>query len=98
MKIKLYLLSKQLHRLSMYITSALILVMAGTGLVLKYPVINTWFPFIDPLRLRVIHNAVSPIFGGVLFLMMLTGIYMYIFPLLKKEAPPGPPPPQNTVN
>jgi hypothetical protein len=82
MKTKLYLWSKQIHRLTMFITSALVLVMAGTGMLLKYPIIS------DTGLIRRIHNNLSPIFGGALFIMMITGIYMYVFPLLKKRSSP----------
>ena len=90
MNVQIYLISKQIHRLTMFIVVALTLVMAGTGLVMKYPVITETFPAIHPGLMRTIHNTLSPIFAGALLIMMTTGLIMYLFPLIKK-SPPKPP-------
>jgi len=92
MNVHIYLWSKQIHRLTMFIVVALTLVMAGTGLVMKYSVITETFPAIHPGLMRTIHNTVSPIFAGALFIMMITGLIMYLFPLIKKTPPQAPPP------
>lgn len=81
---KLYLLSKTIHRLTMYLTVLLTLFMATTGLLLKYslPLLD---PFIKIEFVRYMHNNVSVSFTIVLLLMMISGIYMYLFPILLKH-------------
>lgn len=58
--------------------------MAGTGVVLKYKFLaDIWK--IDSRLTRFIHNSMSAVFTIVLFLMALTGIIMYIYPLIRKN-------------
>jgi hypothetical protein len=47
---------------------------------MKYPE----FALIDPLVARQAHGLISTLFSMVLFLMMLTGAFMYSYPWLQK--------------
>lgn len=81
---KLYLFSKSIHRYLVVVISILTLPMAGTGVVLKFP------ESANTLRLdiglaRYIHSNLSALFTIALVLMMLSGIVMYLFPILKKK-------------
>jgi hypothetical protein len=86
MLVKLYLWAKKIHRLLVLIISALTLVMAGTGLLMKYPKLAGGA--IDLGLMRYLHNQLSVYFTGVLVLMALTGLYMYVFPVLNKPKQP----------
>ncbi|PIY96990.1 MAG: hypothetical protein COY66_01870 [Candidatus Kerfeldbacteria bacterium CG_4_10_14_0_8_um_filter_42_10] len=60
--------------------------MTITGVLLKFPVIaRDYFTFIDPVFIRYIHNQLSTYFGAVLFLMLLTGAWMYFYPLWQQS-------------
>ncbi|MFS8159318.1 MAG: hypothetical protein ACMG6E_03735 [Candidatus Roizmanbacteria bacterium] len=83
--IKAYLWIKMVHRLFLYLTSFLILFMSITGLLLKYPLFSG-FIFLDTGLVRSLHNAFSIYFVISLGIMMLSGIYMYLFPLLRKRG------------
>jgi uncharacterized iron-regulated membrane protein len=86
MMIKLYLVSKSIHRYLVLIISALTILMAGTGTMLKY----SWMSGalgLNQAMIRFLHNNLSVVFTITLICMMVTGIIMYIFPLLKKRAP-----------
>ena len=88
MMIKLYVLSKQIHRLLVFAITILLVVMSFTGILLKYSFIADKFSFIDSGYIRYLHNSVSPYFSIVLFLMLITGLYMYLFPILRKRTIP----------
>ncbi len=76
----------------MFLTILLIFLMAGTGTALKYPTYAVKIPFVDIDRFRMLHNNMSPFFSISLFVMMLTGVYMYVFPLLRsKQSTPKTP-------
>jgi len=82
--IKLYLFSKAVHRYLVIIMTVIALVMAGTGTVLKYKFLG------DKLGLNIgmisfIHGSFSVLFTIILFLMIVSGIIMYIFPLVKNK-------------
>lgn len=82
---KLYLWAKVIHRLFLYLTSFLILFMSITGIVLKYSFFSN-LPFLDVGLMRFLHNDFSIYFVFSLFVMMLTGGYMYLFPLLRRRS------------
>lgn len=69
--------------------------MMASGLFMKYPIIPRWLPGLDPGLVRYLHNQMSFFFSLTLTLMMLTGLYMFFFPWLKKKFsknyPPTPP-------
>lgn len=77
---KIYLWSRKIHRVFVLIVISLSLVMAVTGLALKYAL--TWF---DLGLVRYLHNQLSPFFGLALFVMILTGGFMYLFPWLNRQ-------------
>jgi uncharacterized iron-regulated membrane protein len=83
MMTKLYLLSKVLHRVSLYFTSLLIVFMSLTGICLKYPQANLFH--LDMGLIRSLHSNFSLYFVLALFIMMITGLIMYIYPELRKH-------------
>lgn len=74
----LFLLSKRLHRYLVLIILGLTLVMAGTGVFLRYPSWSVWLPtWFDMGQVRYLHNQVSTYFAIALGVMVLTGAFMY---------------------
>lgn len=94
--IKLYLLSKTVHRLFLYLTTYLIIFMSVTGILLKYAIFGR-LPFLNLGSIRYLHNEMSIYFAISLGAMMITGIVMYVFPLTRKKnivvTPPTQTPP-----
>jgi hypothetical protein len=84
--IKLYLFSKQIHNLLVIIISVIGCSMAVTGIILKFPSITRFLPFINYELSRKVHNQLSLIFTIVFVMMAITGIIMYTFPRLKKRG------------
>ena len=84
----MYLWSKKIHRILVLVIIVVSGIMAFTGIVMKYPEIARIFPVIDELLMRYIHNQASVIFSIVLVCMIITGGYMYLFPLLRKAPSP----------
>jgi H+/Cl- antiporter ClcA len=82
---KIYLLSKSIHRILLLIILFIGLFMSVTGILLKYTFLATKFSFIDLGQVRYIHNNLSPVFSILFFMMALTGIIMYIFPLTRNK-------------
>lgn len=85
MMIKLYLFSKKIHRVLVLIITVIGVLMSITGVLLKYTFISTKFSFIDLGLIRFIHNNLSPFFVIIFFGMMITGIIMYLFPLVRNK-------------
>jgi hypothetical protein len=83
MKIKLYIWSKTIHRLFLFTTTLFILLMSVTGIIMKYSFFSG-LRFLDPVLIRNLHNEFSIYFVVSVSVMMLTGLYMYIFPHLKR--------------
>ena len=83
--INLYVLSRKIHRILVLIISVIGLLMAGTGIMLKYTFISERLTFIDLGLIRFLHNNLSPYFAIVFFAMFITGLFMYLFPLLQKK-------------
>lgn len=83
---KIYLYARTIHRFLVMIISFLTLIMAGTGLILRQAREGKNLPnSIDVNLARYIHNQLSVLFTVVLILMALSGIIMYIYPLIKKK-------------
>jgi uncharacterized membrane protein YozB (DUF420 family) len=76
--IKYFLISKKIHRFLVVIVTSLILIMAFTGLFLKYPYVSSVFYFLDLGMIRYVHNQLSPWLTVFLLLMMITGVIMYL--------------------
>jgi len=77
---KLVVTARITHRFLVWVIIILGLIMMLTGSAMKFPEIA----LIDPLQARQIHNVISTLFSIVLFLMMLTGAFMYLYPWLQK--------------
>ncbi len=76
---KLFLIARKIHRLLVLIITALMLVMAGTGVVMRYPAFFLEkFPKLNAGQLRFVHNKISTYFSVILALMVITGLYMYL--------------------
>ena len=76
--IKLFILSQKIHRLLVLMVSTAGLVMAVTGLAIKYQIG-------DAGQMRFVHSQMSVIFTVLLVAMVLTGLNMYLFPLLRRK-------------
>jgi hypothetical protein len=84
-----------LHRVFVIIISTVSLVMAGTGIAMKYPnIVLRLVPVLDLGMVRSIHNQLSFVFTFVLFCMVISGLYMYFYPIIIKRIPKKPFPPQ----
>lgn len=83
---KLYLISKQIHRLLVIMITGLGAAMAGTGIMLKYPVTSAGLlPGLSLGLVRFIHSTLSTAFSVVLVLMIATGLVMYVIPWIQKR-------------
>ena len=80
---KYYILSRTIHRLLVLVISFTTLIMGVTGVVMKFPKIANIFPFIDLGMVRFLHNSLSPIYGILLVVMMITGLLLYFLPHIK---------------
>lgn len=85
MTTKLYSLAKKIHRIFLFSTTLLVLIMALTGSVLKYSIIVSKFSFINLALTRSLHNNLSPFLTISLLVMMTTGLIMYLYPLMQKK-------------
>lgn len=84
---KLYLLSKQIHRFCLILIVGSGGTMMLTGMALKYSsFVYKYMKFVDLQLFRTLHNTMSGFFSPVLFVMMLTGIVMYVYPVWVKKA------------
>jgi hypothetical protein len=78
---KLFIWTRKIHRIFLFATTFLVLVMGFTGIFLKYTSFSAQL-HINLSLMRYIHNQISPFFAVALGAMMLTGLYMYIYPPL----------------
>lgn len=85
MMTNIYIFSRKVHRVLIIMISVIGLLMAMTGMLLKYTFIATKFAFVDLGLVRYLHNNFSPIFSIVFLCMLLTGLIMYLFPLIHKN-------------
>lgn len=84
--IKYYLLARKIHRGLVPVMIITSLIMAGTGILLKYSFISAKLTFIDLGFVRLLHNNLSPFFSLVLLLMAATGSFLFLFPYLPKRT------------
>jgi hypothetical protein len=90
---------KQVHRFLALIILVLGLLMIVTGLLMKYTVfVASNLNFISLSFVRYLHNNLSTYFSVVLFIMIITGAWMYFYPgwLARKQrqtphTPDAPP-------
>ncbi len=76
-----FVFMKKVHRYLVLGILVLGLAMGITGLLLKFPKIAAdYLTFIDLGYIRFLHNNLSTYFSVVFFIMMLTGIWMYLYP------------------
>lgn len=93
---QLYIYARMMHRLLVLVMVVLTLIMAITGSMMKYPLAVRLIFFLDPVFARYIHNMISPFFSFALLGMAATGLYMYFYPMIrrnmmKKEKSTTPP-------
>lgn len=81
---KLYLISKKVHRLLVIMMLVMGTIMGLTGVIMKYPSVLRFFPFVDLGLNRYLHNNLSIIFVMGLGCMIITGTYMYLFPTIRR--------------
>lgn len=94
-----YTLSRKIHRILVLIILTLGLIMTLTGTLLKYTKIaNEHLTFIDLNFIRYLHSQLSTYFGIVLVLMIITGAWMYVYPVIqrRKRTTDHPHDPTNT--
>lgn len=75
----LYNYSRKIHRLFMFLTIVLTFLMWLTGQVME----EGWAIMTDP-QARYIHRVSSKIFTISLGLMIVSGLVMYFYPLIRK--------------
>ena len=71
----IYLLSKKIHRLLVFIILILGFVMTITGIFL--------YSGTSPFFVRILHHQLSILFSLILGLMSLSGLYLFLFPYLR---------------
>ncbi len=70
----------------MFFTIILTMVMSVTGTILKFPQMQN--AVLEVGLMRMIHNMLSPLFSLSLFVMTVTGLVMYVFPLTRRKVVP----------
>jgi uncharacterized membrane protein YozB (DUF420 family) len=78
---KLAVMSRKIHRLLVMIIIPLGLTQMVTGVKLKYPHL---VPFLTAPAASNAHSLLGIWFSIVLFLMMITGLFLYLYPTLQK--------------
>jgi hypothetical protein len=92
-----FLFMKQVHRFLVFIILVLGLIMAVTGVLLKYSAfITAHASFVSLAFIRYLHNNLSTYFGVVLFVMIITGVWMYVYPGWQARKHRQTPPPPDT--
>lgn len=76
-----YLWSKKIHRLAMWVVMFLGLGMAGGGMMLHRELEGEWIPpMVDTLLIRYWHNKMASPFALFLMIMIVTGLLMWAIP------------------
>jgi hypothetical protein len=82
---KLAILARKIHRFLVLFVVVLGLIMMTTGLTLhEAEEGRQLFSFLDIGTARMIHSSISIIFSGLLSLMIVTGLYLFLYPWLQK--------------
>lgn len=76
----IYNLSRKIHRLFMFLVIFLTLVMWFTGQVME----EGW-PIMTDFYARNLHRITSKVFTITLAIMIVSGLIMYFYPLLRKK-------------
>lgn len=99
------LFMRKVHRILVWFMAITGIVMGTTGLLLRYPTwVSAHWSAIDLVLVRYVHRNISTSFGIGLLLMILTGLWLYIAPVLVRrrikeehhdhpDSPPPSPPP-----
>lgn len=75
-----YAFFRKIHRLLVLVMTVATLVMAITGLMMKYPSLGG-----NAVLMRTIHNQMSVFFTIILLLMAFSGLMMYLLPILAQR-------------
>lgn len=84
MTTKIYIVSRMVHRVLVLAVTFSALIMTVTGFLMKFPKTAKLFN-VGSDRLRFIHSNFGVIFLIILFLMTLTGLIIYFYPLSRKK-------------
>lgn len=76
----IYHYSRKIHRVFMFLTIFLSLIMTFTGLTMEGKL-----TIIEDFQARQIHRLVSNFFSPTLMIMGVTGLIMYFYPILKRK-------------
>lgn len=80
---KLNIFFRKLHRFMVIFIVILSIVMMITGTMLKYPLTSkNLVPFINLGIVGWLHSITSPFFAIVLSIMLITGVVMWVYPML----------------
>jgi len=83
--VKLSIWARKIHRYLVILISVIGLVMMVTGYKMKQATEGVVvLPFIDYHAARVLHNQLSTLFAVILGIMMLTGIFLFLYPWIIK--------------
>jgi cytochrome b subunit of formate dehydrogenase len=82
-----YLISKRIHRIIVFPLVILMLIMSLSGMVLKFPRVLGFA--VNPSFASYVHNQVSVFFSALLFGMAITGLVLYLYPIIKKRQSNG---------
>jgi uncharacterized iron-regulated membrane protein len=78
---QLYVTVRKIHRFFSLAVLVAGICMMITGLCLYL----NQYTFVDPMLVRYLHNKLSLLFSGILGAMMLTGLYLFLFPYLPNK-------------
>jgi len=81
---KLYLYARTIHRSLVLLIAVSTLIMAGSGMILKNPGIGQALN-LNLSLVRYLHNNFSLVFSMLLLMMTVSGVVMYLFPLLRSQ-------------
>lgn len=82
--VSVYLLAKKAHRMIILPMIMLAVILSSTGAALKFP--NVFSSVVDVKQARYLHNQMSLFFSIFLFLMSISGLVMYIYPLINRKS------------
>lgn len=83
----IYLWSKKIHRIAMWLAIILGVPLAVTGVILENETLSLWAATQDyGYIVRSLHRATSTKFALVLAVMMVTGFLLWLIPKLRARA------------
>ncbi|MFA6909225.1 MAG: hypothetical protein WC289_05095 [Patescibacteria group bacterium] len=88
-----FTITKKIHRMLMLMIMTIGLFMAATGLLLRYQSFTSeYFPLLSLGQIRFLHNKLSVYFAIILILMIITGLWMYFYPVVTRHRHHKQPP------